>query len=393
MSKSKPNQAPESANAANADQSGESPVATTVEVIDSAVPVAPGTGTMVTTTSSVPAEAPGRKYLEIVPPKYHRGLASLRNPGQEEIFAAAMRLPEPQRTSFAQFFEQMYAEKIGVHTNQSEFRVPDLRLFQGSGSDPIRPESAVKGCSYDSDGNIITAPSAQVARLLQVPERFNGYVIAVHATRQMWWPKDEKNEPLPLAGMKPGDSGINVNVPLCTSINREVGTRFGDCGQCQYRPFGTGQPRKNECKDAWVFFVVREDFTQIYRLPIVSTSTKTGATPIISRIRPWSVPWQKSFTFETMAQTKNNTTWFQWKTSMNCTAEAPQGVVTAAEIGKVLELLARKVDAVIYYPALADLYLRAPGFAKVVDASAETSSNGLADQMAAIDNNDPVSNF
>ncbi len=311
--------------------------------------------------ANVPADAIGRKFLSVLPPKFHADLAELRDPTPNDLTSALAGLSDRERRGFEEWMRKMNPRKIGFHGATSAFRVPDLRIYQGSGTDNTRPATTPKGGTYDSDGNMVTAPG-QAAMMLGIPERFTGIVIGRHATRQMWPPKDEQGNLKPIPSIK---EQVNPNRPLCRSMDQEFGTRWGDCSQCYYKPFGTGQYRKDECKDEYSFYVVRYDldegskvlpFSTIYRIPMASTSVKTGAGPINQRTQSWPQLWTQMFVFETVLQSKGNAAWYAWKTSVAVTAQNPQGVPTSPGAQRLLELLARKIDAAIYYPGLAGVY-------------------------------------
>lgn len=328
------------------------------------------TGVIVASTSlavvaeSLPADAPGRKFLTVLPTQYHEALVELVEPTNADLRVASETLDERSRQGFNSWLKKTDTKKVGFHVAQTDFRLPDLRIDQGSGNDMSKPGNSMKGCTYDSDGNLVTA-FGQASQMLSVPERFVGAVVAVHGTRQMWPPKDDAGNVIPLPGLN-GD--FNKNQPLCGSMDRQVGSRWGDCSKCNYRPFATGQPRKNECKDEFHFYVVRMDpngeflpFSAVYRIVMTSTSVLTGAKPINQRIKGWPQIWDRLFSFETVQQSRGNMSWFQWKTNLAIGPGQPAGIATSAEQRKLLEQIARKIDAAIFYPALAGVYGRSAG--------------------------------
>jgi hypothetical protein len=334
--------------------------------------------------------------MTVLPETYHDTLVELVDPTSADFRVAAEDLDPRARQGFDAWQKKTDSKKLGFHVAQSDFRIPDLRIDQGSGNDMAKPGNSNKGCTYDSDGNLVTAPG-QLSMSLGVPERFMGAIIAVHGTRQMWPPKDEQGNPIPLPGLK-GD--FSKNQPLCSSMDRQVGSRWGDCSKCNYRPFATGQPRKNECKDEWHYYVVRMDlddrsqvlpFSALYRIVMTSSSVVTGAKPINQRVKGWPMLWSRLFMFETAQQSRGNMSWYQWKTSLAIGPGQPAGIPTPPWAQKLLEQLARKVDASIFFPALASTYGRANG---VLEAAAGEENHADMNALgAAADSLDPAANM
>lgn len=333
--------------------------------------------------ATLPADSLGSKFLAQLP-HMRDMLADLRDPGPDEILAASNELSGPEKEGFAKWLSERNPKKIGFHGANTEFTIPDLRIFQGQGNDGARPANAVKGCVYSSDGNLLTAPGQQ-SMMLGVPERFEGIVIGLHAARMMWPPKDPQGNNIPMQGID-----TSSNMPICRSLDRVTGSRYGECSKCEWLPFSTGTNRKNECKDEWHVYVVKSDFSAMYRIVMNSTSIKSGATPIEQRTKGWPQLFSKYFIFEAAEQknAKLGASWFAWKTAVSISAAAPLGKDTPANSQKLLELLARKIEAVRYYPTLAGIYAEANG-----GTPAAQVGGGEADMAAVIGGMSPANNL
>lgn len=332
--------------------------------------------------ATLPPESLGSKFLAQLP-HMRDMLADLKDPSPDEIITAAGELTGAEKEGFSKWLTERNPKKIGLHTATSEFTIPDLRIFQGQGNDSARPSNAVKGCVYSSDGNLLTAPGQQ-SMMLSVPERFEGIVIGMHAARMMWPPKDPQGNNIPMQGIDTSSS-----MPICRSLDRVMGSRYGECSKCEWLPFSTGQMRKNECKDEWHIYVVKSDFSAMYRIVMTSTSIKSGATPIEQRTRGWPQLFSKYFLFEAAEQknAKLGASWFAWKTAVSISAAAPLGKDTPANAQKLLELLARKIDAVRYIPSLATVYSEATGGALPVPGAGETADmNAVLGAMSPANN-------
>ncbi len=300
-----------------------------------------------------------KRYLEVLPEEYHAKIEALYDPSIEELKADIEKLPSKEKEGFKKWLQKNNTDKIGYHVSQSTFSIPDLRIDQGTGNDLAKPANSMKGCTYDSDGNLVTG-AGQSAMLLKIPERFRGAVISVQNTRQMWPPRDSNNNVIPMTGIDNAGNG-----PLCSSMDRLRGTRWGDCSKCDYRPFANGpKNNRNNCKDDVRLYVVRLDdtpngplpFSSIYRIILSSTSVLSGAKPITQRVNGWDYLWSKLFLFEAIPQTRDNKTWYQWKTSLAISSDEPGGVTTSKETSEVLKKLAQKISATIYFPLLANIY-------------------------------------
>lgn len=335
--------------------------------------------------ATLPAECLGSKFLTQLP-HLRDVLADLRDPTPDEILAAASELTGAEKEGFAKWLMERNPKKIGLHTANSEFTIPDLRIFQGQGNDAARPANSVKGCVYASDGNLLTAPGQQ-SMMLGVPERFEGIVIGLHSARMMWPPKDPQGNNIPMQGID-----TSSNLPICRSMDRITGSRYGSCATCEWLPFSTGTNRKNECKDEWHVYVVKADFSAIYRIVMTSTSIKSGATPIEQRTKGWPQLFSKYFIFEAAEQknAKLGATWFAWKSAVSISAAAPLGKDTPASSQKLLELLARKIDAVRYIPTLAGIYAENTGGGAAAQLA---SGGGVADMEAVLGAMSPASNL
>jgi hypothetical protein len=351
------------------------------------------TSLSVTAQDSVTDEFVGRKYLEVLPQEYHPAIQDLSNPDFNDFNTASQALDVRSKEGFRTWVEKNYTRKIGYHVATTDFRIPTLSLDQGKGKEDKKPVNSKAGCSYDSDGNLVTAPG-QSALALGVVERIYGAVVGIHETRILWAPKDESGEPIPMPGLKGGPP--QKNQPLCTSMDRKVGSRFGDCERCNFRPNSPSVQWRSQCKDNTDVYVMRMDpngdikpFSSLYKLTMSTASNATGVKPIRTRIEGgWNTMWDRLFVFETLSVTKGINTYQVWKSAVAVDRDNPAGIPTSPAARKVLELFARKIESAVYFPSLATAYSRS----KAVEAGGEENVANLDDVNKALDQ-DPASNL
>lgn len=279
---------------------------------------------------------------------------------------------ENKRNNLKELLAKLTEEPEGMHTNNRGLRLPELRIYQGTGDDANKPETTPTGGIYGTDGAVLTVPAAFASqwKAQGVGTEMRFLLICMIDARTFWPPRDEPN--FSIEGVE-----VKKNVPICRSLDRNVGNKFGDCASCSYRPFKDGQPSKVSCRDEAHAYVITEDFKHIYRLLISSTSMKTAATPIKKKVQNWPKPWSYYFNLTAKAENKDMKKWFVFSPTVAVDENSPQGINTPIEIQKVMSLLCRQIDCDIYYPQLSEIY----------GSASETESTDSAEDLQNIVNN------
>jgi len=299
-------------------------------------------------------------------PHMKTALARTKRVEEEELLEAVGGLADDERQAFMGVLARMNPEKPGVYVQQRAFQVADIKLFQGTGNDPNRPEICPPGGYYTSQGEILAVPISH-ASLLKKPTALRLAVVMFFEGQQLWPLKDKNNNVLD----RPGFPKSTNNAPLCSSLDRARGSFMGDCKACPFRPFKDGKPDRDGCRSEATFYVVVEGFTGIYRMIISGTSIKPCAQMIKTRVRTWATPWDYFFEITASPQAEGDRKW--WVSNAKATETA-----TPEAARKLLSLISRQVETEVYLPTLANLYQRPPGRELNQAAPAETPANVAA---------------
>lgn len=325
--------------------------ALTAEPVGSTEIVAPATATAIVEEVDVSVHALTRKYKEALP---HMAayLDQVAPPSTNEIQTAVAALDAIKRDAFIAALARMNPVKLGQHTTRQEFRLPEMRIFHGTGSDELRPSDAPNGSIYSTDGRILAAPKAALANLKHNPKHaklgttVTGFLIAVHEAHTFWPPRN---------GALPPNVEVRANVPICRSLDRKRGDYFGSCEACAYRPFKDGKPNKDGCRNEDHLYFVLSDFSGVYRFVVHGKSIKPGSAAVKKKSRPWATYFQHPFELEAREETQGTDRWFELAASVSTDVEAPTPVEAA-----LLTALARQVDYEIFFPQLAAIYTAEP---------------------------------
>ena len=348
----------------------EAPVETTVESSGS-------TGTELAPAPAVSAEiveAHPDSLAEFIPVLPHKKdkLLKLRKVRREEFDGALIALPDSVQGNFRDLMERMNPDRETRETGEPKFRPATLRLYQGVGEKPKNPKLP-KGGAEDGAGNIVLVPEAFKDDFEGVPQKLIVSAIFIANGRAFWPPRGPDGQPQIPAGLD-----IKGNQMICGSSDRIMGTRYGKCDACPYRPdFGK---KEKGCKDHVDLFVVKPDLSAIYQITIGATSFRTCTGVIETKANGWKKDYAGQFALKPLLVEKPGQSYYIWEAAPVTSRQEPNGVMNSAELQAVMGLLARQIQTEVYYPRLASNYARAgvgsgeaaaPGSLSAVESAAQ----------------------
>lgn len=249
-------------------------------------------------------------------------------PTQDQLMGVVESLTAPLQKQVLDIIKRANPRKPGMHTVNTGFTPIEMKLNQGTGSDPIRPRNSIPGHFYTGD-----------SRALE--ERFDGLVIGLYQGRTLWPERDAQ-----------GDASSKA--PICVSLDREQGSKYGACAQCYYapKPYNEG----GCATDVTVFFLDR-DLTGIYSIKF-SKSSIGGGEGLVKVLRKQEKPWARWVRFESQEAKKGDKRWFTIKAVPVSDPKNRDMEIPPAELDPLLGLLSAIVDYDVYYPAIVDTYSR-----------------------------------
>jgi len=194
--------------------------------------------------------------------KFRTQLERVRRPTLNELVSIINTIPEEYQDAITTLMKKMDPNRPGLYLADSRPQLTELRLYQGSGNDPNRPDNCRVGHFY-------------LTTKQNVGAKFEGAVLALWQGRTMW------------AGPEDPRSG-----PVCTSMDREVGSKYGTCETCPERPWRDGE--KTNCNDDVVAFMLPKAMDDIIIVRFSRTSEASGRQ--LSKFAAKNlVPWQRFY--------------------------------------------------------------------------------------------------
>lgn len=334
-----------------------------VETVEaSAAPIAVEHGIVKASPSEI--EVASASWVESVP-KPIRALFNIMPAVEpDELTAMVEQLPDHLRANFEALVEGMNPVREGIVSTNTQFKIPEMRLYHGVGDDPARPPAAPVGSIYTSDGKILAAWDKQQAKSLKIDQVFTGAAVFLQETRAWWKPRDKSY-------VLPPDVDPTSNAPICRSLDRAMGDRYGACPACPHRPYAKGSYDPNGCVNDARLYVVLKDFSAIYAMTLKGASLKKGVLPI-QRIN--GKPWDLWFDFGLSEERNNQGRWFSLTSTPHTTDNHPQGEPSSAAERGVLRALARTILHEQYKPALEAQYTRRATVSVATDAGADMAA-------------------
>lgn len=250
-------------------------------------------------------------------------------PSPEGLFDTVLALPDAFQNKMLEVVKKANPKKQGAHSSRTGFSPIQIRLFQGTGNDPVRPKNMPPGQFYTADSRILG-------------DKFNGAVIGFYEGRIMWPLRDQG-----------GNSG-GSNAPLCYSLDRKMGSRYGECAQC---PNASKPYNQGGCAREVVVYLIDEDMTGVYETRFSKSSQ--GAGEALTKILAKSENiWDRWVTFEAVERSEGQKRWYVQKATPVSDSKKPENNVTPKQLGDLFRSLSLVIDYDVYFPTLADIYDR-----------------------------------
>jgi hypothetical protein len=279
-------------------------------------------------TPNMALAAPANPMLalaERLPARYKDDVVLMVRPSPSALAGIVQKLPATDQERMMELIRKLNPKKQGAHTERTGFAPTIVRLFQGTGDDPLRPADLPPGHFYTSDSRALG-------------KNFVGAVLGFYEGRILWPPQGQKGE---------GSS----KVPLCVSMDRVKGSRYGECGTC---PKANMQYNQGGCTRDVCVYLLDKGMTGIYELHFSKTSEGAG-NALIKVITKSENIWDRWITFSTEERKEEGRRWFVQKATPVTEGET----ATNKGLHDLFVGLSKVLDCDVYFPGLANTYDRA----------------------------------
>lgn len=286
------------------------------------------------TTALAPAPASdgswlstARQLAERVPLSKRDDVLMSSRPSPSQLMDLVSALPAGAQESMADLVRKTNPKKQGAHGSRMGFRPTAVKLYQGTGNDPVRPPKMSSGEFYSADSRVLG-------------EKLDIAILGFYEGRTLWPARDsgEKN-------------------PLCWSWDRQMGSRYGECSSC---PMASKRTNEGGCGSDITFWFVDLAMTGLYSLTFSRTSY--GAGSALQKIITKSENiWDRVIRLETQERTVGDKRWYVIKASPVIDVKNPKLGDTDRALHPMFRAMSQILDADVYYPNLAEVYDRAKG--------------------------------
>jgi hypothetical protein len=254
--------------------------------------------------------------------QYRDRITSAENdmPSPRQLQEVIDKLPEDLAENINGIFERLSPVRKGIYAADAKLDMVELRLYQGTGTDPNRPSNCNPGQYY------LTSKE-------NVGPTFEGIVVLIWQGRTMW-----------------GDREDNNRVPVCQSMDRKVGSNYGDCDSCPHLPWKDN--KKQLCSDDCGAFMLTKDLKELVLVRFSRTSEPAGRQ-LMRLVRKTRLPWIKSYKIsaEEKKNEKERRRWFEMRTEV--------GDYTEENIYDLCNALSSITDHDFILPGISFSYKRA----------------------------------
>jgi hypothetical protein len=294
--------------------------------------------------------AQAKQLAARVPVAKRDDVLMLARPTPGQLIELVERLPANSQEKMMELVRKTRPKKQGAHGNRQGFSPTQVRLYQGTGNDPLRPAKMSPGEFYSTDSRVLG-------------DHMDVVVLGYYMGRTLWPARDsgEKN-------------------PVCWSWDREVGSRYGECAKC---PNASKRYTDGGCAMDVTFWFMDLEMSGIYSLTFAKTSYGAG-TALEKVITKSENLWDRVIRLEAQERTnEKKERWYVIKASPLADPKNPQVGYTDKALRPMYEALSKVLDADVFYPALADVYDRSKGNA---DATATATGGEAVDEAALLGN-------
>ncbi len=257
------------------------------------------------------------------------GAALLRieeeTPTTDKLDDIMFALPDELADPISNIMQRMNPNRKGIVSSNTQPDYTELRLFQGTGADPNRPDNSIPGQFYLSSKEVVG------------PEFF-GTVLAIWEGRTMWGDRSDDGAP---------------RMPICTSMDRNRGSNFGDCSTCPNRPWRDNQPQK--CANDVVAFMLMKDLKDIVLVRFQRTSEPAGRQ-LMKLVKRGSAPWMRWFKFTTESRTSQNDKSIRWFVMQ---VQPVENEKVQKELHPFCDAMCNAAERTFIYPGIAKIYAQA----------------------------------
>ncbi len=269
---------------------------------------------------------------------YGERLKRVVKPTQGAILQIVKGLPGDIRDKVIDLVKKMNPDRPGLYLSNERPTFTELRLFQGSGNDPNRPENAAVGQFY------LTSKT-------NVGKKFVGTVIALYQGRTMWPGPDE-----------------GARTPVCNSMDRKFGSKYGECTTCPNRPWKDGE--RTNCGNDVVAFMLPKDLSDIVMIRFQRTSVSAGEQ-LATFIKKDLVLWQRWFEISSEKRTSNNDSSIRWYVMKVDPVEEEE---VPYELTEFIGCLCSMAEHDFIIPGISAIYRQAADSMAGVEAETKTAS-------------------
>lgn len=306
----------------------------------------PGVALAPVQPTALATRSPAEDLAERLPARYRDDVILLERPTPSSMVRIVRQLPEADQQRMLDLIRKLNPKKQGAHTERTGFTPTVVKINQGTGTDPLRPADLPAGHYYTSDSR-------------SLGKKFEGVVLGFYEGRVLWPPQDEGSK-----------------VPLCTSMDRAQGSRYGACASC---PKANQQYRDGGCTRDVVVWFVDKAMSGIYELHYAKTSEGSG-NALVKIITKGEYLWDRWISFTAEERKEDNRRWFVQKATPVTEGET----ATPKTIHPLLEELSRILDFDVFYTGLAHVYDRAKSSSDAGVGSGGAAANTADESMLGL---------
>ncbi len=280
------------------------------------------------------------KFLENYRSRIER--VAMNYPTMDTLAQILLDLPDDLADKLEGITQGFGGEIQGIYTAEQRPDFPELKLFQGTGNDSNRPEKQIPGEFY-------------LSSKVNVGESFTGAVLLIVEGRTMW-------------GDRSADGDNKPRVPLCNSLDRKIGSTYGDCETCPNRPWHSDPPR---CANDIVAYMLRDDLSDIVKVRFQKTSESAGRR-LMRFLRSDKLAWKCWYTISAHSRVNSKDSNIKWHV-MDVERRAKNTEVPK-ELHPFCSAMCTALEGTMILPALAGIYRNASDSPQATDSVSTTGS-------------------